>query len=131
MKQTEAGRKEALLVMAHGSPRPIANADMARVVEEVKRRNVFSIVEIAFLECNAPTIPEAIATCAAAGATHILAVPYFLHTGKHVADDLPSLLEQAQAQYPHIVFRLGDYLGRSESVTHVLLERTRTAIENE
>ena len=120
--------KTALLVMVHGSPRPIANAEMYRVVEVVKGRGAFPIVEVGFMECNEPTIPEAIAACVAQGATEVIAVPYFLHTGKHVADDLPTLIEEAIAIYPEVTFRMGDYLGQSERLTDILKERTRTAL---
>jgi sirohydrochlorin ferrochelatase len=120
--------KQALLVMVHGSPRPIANADMFRVVETVKGRGAFPIVEVGFMECNEPTIPEAIAACVAQGATEIIAVPYFLHTGTHVADDLPTLIEEAIALYPDVTFRMGDYLGRSDRLTDILTDRTQTAL---
>jgi sirohydrochlorin ferrochelatase len=119
--------QRALLVMVHGSPRPIANAEMFRVVEVVKSREAFPIVEVGFMECNEPTIPEAIATCIERGATEVIAVPYFLHTGTHVADDLPTLIEEAMARYPDVTFRMGDYLGRSERLTEVLSDRTRAA----
>lgn len=115
--------KTALLVMVHGSPRPIANEEMFRVVDIVKRRGAFPIVEVGFMECNEPDIPTAIANCAAQGASEIAAVPYFLHTGKHVADDLPTLLEQARERYPEITFRMGDYLGRSPRLTEILADR--------
>jgi sirohydrochlorin cobaltochelatase len=116
----------ALLVMVHGSPRPIANADMFRVVEVVRQRGVFPIVEVGFMECNEPDIPTAIGACVVQGATEVIAVPYFLHTGAHVADDLPTLLEQAQERHPGIAFRMGDYLGRSERVTDILQDRVLT-----
>ena len=115
--------KTALLVMVHGSPRPIANEEMFRVVEIVKQRGAFPIVEVGFMECNAPDIPTAIASCVSQGATEIAAVPYFLHTGKHVADDLPTLLEQARERYPEITFRMGEYLGRSPRLTEILADR--------
>ena len=111
--------KTALLVMVHGSPRPVANTDMFRVVEEVRARNVFDHVEVGFMECNTPTIPEAIDTCLAAGAERVVAVPYFLHTGTHVADDLPTLLEEAAAQHPHVQFQMGRYLGTSPLLTGI------------
>jgi sirohydrochlorin ferrochelatase len=120
--------KDALLVMVHGSPRPIANAEMFRVVEIVRQRGVFPMVEVGFLECNAPTIPEAIDACAAQGATRILAVPYFLHTGNHVADDLPTLLEEGRQRHPNVEFRMGDYLGRSERLTQILAARIRAVL---
>jgi sirohydrochlorin cobaltochelatase len=117
----------ALLVMVHGSPRPSANDDVYQVVADFRgRRDAaerFPIVEVGFMECNAPDIPTAIDRCVVAGADHIVAVPYFLHTGAHVADDLPGLLEEARDRYPAVVFRMADYLGLSPRVTDVLAER--------
>ena len=113
----------SLLVMVHGTPRPKSNGDMFEVVEMVRQREVFARVEVGFMECNAPTIPEAIAVLVEAGAREIVAVPYFLHTGTHVADDLPTLLEAAQAQYPEVEFSMGDYLGHDEVLADVLAAR--------
>jgi sirohydrochlorin ferrochelatase len=123
-----ADGKPALLVMVHGSPRPIANTDMFRVVEVIRNRGVFPIVETGFLECNDPSIPEAIEMCVARGASAVIAVPYFLHTGTHVADDLPTLLEEAQARHPNVEFRMGAYLGRSSQLTAILADRARAAL---
>ena len=114
---------EALLVLVHGTPRPESNAEMFRVVEEVKGRKAYPIVQVGFMECNEPSIPEAIALCVAEGATSIVAVPYFLHTGTHVADDLPGLLEEAQASYPDVKFTMGRYIGPSPRITDILAER--------
>lgn len=109
--------------MVHGSPRPVANEDMFRVVEVVKARGAFDIVQVGFMECNAPSIPDAIDLCIDAGASAITAVPYFLHTGTHVADDLPTLLEEAHARHPQVEFALGRYLGASPHLTEILAER--------
>lgn len=117
----------ALLVMVHGSPRPVANEDMFRVVEEVKRRGAFDRVEVGFMECNEPTIPDVIDTCVWNGAGRIIAVPYFLHTGTHVAEDLPTLLEEAQARHPQVHFQMGRYLGASPILTAILAARAQAA----
>jgi sirohydrochlorin ferrochelatase len=115
--------------MVHGSPRPIANEDMFRVVDAFKQRpdaaENFPIVEVGFMECNEPTIPEAIDRCVAQGATALTAVPYFLHTGTHVCDDLPTLLEEAEDRHPGVTFRMGDYLGLSPRLTELLAARSR------
>ncbi len=120
-------KKTALLVMVHGSPRPVANQEMFRVVEIIRERGVYPLVEVGFMECNTPDIPTAIAACAEQGAEQIIAVPYFLHTGTHVADDLPTLLEAGKARYPHIEFLMGDYLGKSEQLTAILADRITQA----
>ncbi|GAB4464298.1 MAG: hypothetical protein OHK0029_34080 [Armatimonadaceae bacterium] len=118
--------KEALLVMVHGSPRPVANQDMFRVVEAMKSRpgaERFATVEVGFMECNEPSIPEAIDRCVAAGAEVVTAVPYFLHTGTHVCDDLPTLLEEARERHPEVTFYMGDYIGLSPALTQILADR--------
>lgn len=121
--------KTALVVMVHGSPRPESNNAMFRVVERVRAESLqtgeYSQVEVGFMECNEPTIPEAIETCVNAGATRIVAVPYFLHTGNHVADDLPTFLEEAQERYPHVEFLMGDFLGHDAAIETVILDRAR------
>lgn len=117
----------ALLVMVHGSPRPESNEDMYRVVDEVRATGIFPIVEVGFMECNEPTIPAALETCIERGAARIIAVPYFLHAGTHVADDLPTLLENAAAGHPEIEFLMGDYLGHDPLVAGVLADRVRQA----
>ena len=115
--------KQAILIMVHGSPRPVANEDMFAVVEVVRQRGVYPIVEVGFMEINAPPIPEAIARCVAQGAERVVAVPYFLHTGNHVTDDLPTLLEAAQSRYPQVEFIMGDYLGHDPLLADVIAER--------
>ena len=115
--------KTALLVMVHGSPRPESNDDMFAVVDMVRQRNIFPVIEVGFMECNEPTIPEAIANCVQQGATRVIAVPYFLHAGNHVANDLPELLEKAGLEYSGVEFLMGDYLGRDPLITDVLRER--------
>ncbi len=117
----------ALLIMVHGSPRPESNRDMFAVVELLRASNSFAHVEVGFMECNEPTIPNAIAQCVEAGAQKIVAVPYFLHAGNHVADDLPTLLEEAQQQYPHVEFLMGDYVGHDAAIADVLRDRVLEA----
>lgn len=119
--------KTALLVMVHGSPRAAANSDVFRVVARVKEQNLYDHVEVGFMECNEPTIPDAIELCVNAGVQRVVAVPYFLHTGKHVAEDLPALLDSAQARYPNIEFAMGRYIGASPRLTEILAERAAAA----
>ena len=116
---------QALLVMVHGSPRPSSNNAMFAVVEMVRERAVFPLVGVGFMECNAPSIPDAIDELVEQGARSVVAVPYFLHTGNHVADDLPTALEAAQLKYPDVKFSMGDYLGHDEVIADVLLDRVR------
>jgi sirohydrochlorin cobaltochelatase len=114
--------------MAHGSPRPQSNEDLFRVADEVRARGVFAHVVVGFMECNQPDIPAAIDELVQNGATDIVAVPYFLHPGNHVADDLPTILEEAGQKYPAVQFAMGDYLGRDSALETVLKDRAAQAV---
>jgi sirohydrochlorin ferrochelatase len=115
--------KTALVIMVHGSPNPESNQAVLTAAEMIRRRGAFSQVEIGFLECNEPDIPTAIEKCISAGAEGIVASPYFLHTGNHVANDIPEILEAAQKKYPNIQFLMTNIVGSSEKVTDVLEQR--------
>ena len=122
-------QKSALLILVHGSPRPESNRDMFAVVDVLRARSDigYSIFQVGFMECNEPDIPTAIEHCVRDGATRVVAVPYFLHTGNHVADDLPTSLEGAQEKYPHVEFLMGDYLGHDAVILDVLQDRVLEA----
>lgn len=123
----------ALLVMVHGSPKPEANKEMFRVVEAFKRRPdaaaQFPIVEVGFMECNEPTIIEAVERCVSRGASRVVATPYFLHTGTHVCEDLPTLIEAAQDRHPTVEFLMGRYLGLTNALTPLLARRAQAALD--
>ena len=115
----------ALIVIAHGSPYPEANDDIAQVVEILRHRAGFDRVEIAYLDLNEPDIPTAIDSAVAHGATEIITVPYFLHTGKHVLSDIPNLLLEAQHRHSAVSITMGEYLGAQDEIVDVLMERAR------
>lgn len=118
---------KALLVMVHGSPIGESNDDVRKVVELIRGVKTYAIVEIGFLDVNRPTIPEAIDGCVERGATEIVAVPYFLHAGRHVYVDLPDLLEEASRRHRALSIRMGDYLGREPILAGLLIERAASA----
>lgn len=120
----------ALLIMSHGSPRPEANEVVTRLAGVLRSGTRHELVRVGYLDVNEPTIPQAIDECIAGGATEIIAVPYFLHSGKHVVRDLPDLLEDAQARYPGVRILMTDYVGRDPLIDSVLLARVNEATES-
>lgn len=123
IQQPYSIEQTALLLMVHGSPNPESNADVFRIAELVRTKRHYAAVCVSFMDCNDPDIPTAIATLVESGVQSIVAVPFFLHAGTHVADDLPTLLEEAQEKYSGTEFLLGDYLGCEPLVARVLQER--------
>ena len=119
--------KPSLLLMAHGSPRAKSNEDLYQVAELVRSRDTFENIVVCFMECNAPDIPTGIDELVQSGARDVVAVPYFLHPGNHVADDLPTILESAQLKYSDVRFSMGDYLGRDDAIAHIICDRAAAA----
>ena len=112
-----------LLLMAHGTPLPEANAPLYRVLEAVAREAGFERQAVGYLDCNEPTIPAALATLAVEGARQIVALPYFLHMGRHVREDLPALIAQAQTALPAVTIVPAHHLGYHPLLVETLAER--------
>ena len=111
-----------MLLMAHGSPFETANAPIGRVAEALRAH--YPRVQLGFMEVNTPTIADAAETLVEEGAKRVVAAPYFLQLGGHVAEDLPEAVGAAQTAHPQTVFTLADYL----SYDPLLLEVVRTRL---
>lgn len=123
----ESRSPTALLIMAHGSPRASSNAPLWEVVSYLRKQGDFATIGVGFLDCNEPNIPDAVDALIAQGVCRLIAVPYFLHSGSHVAKDLPALLSQSQERHRNVPILLGDYIGRSSRLTDLLEERAEYA----
>ena len=123
-KLTEQLTMRCLLVVAHGSRRDESNLEILRLTEKVAALSDgrFDRVECAYLELADPLIPDAIGALAAAGATSVLVVPYFLARGAHVASDVPEQVGIAQAANPSVAISISDYLGASDEMPSLIMQ---------
>src|SRR5688500_12911811 len=117
----------ALLLIAHGSRNPEANADLVQVAEEVRRRGGYDVVEAAFLELAEPTIDQAGQRCVEQGARRIVLTPYFLSAGVHVRDDLRRHRDELAGRFPEVTFVLAEPLGPHPSLVDIVLQRAAAA----
>jgi sirohydrochlorin ferrochelatase len=108
----------ALLLIAHGSRQPEANADLCHVAAELKARG-YAVVEPSFLELAEPDIDG--------GAARVVLVPYFLSAGIHVRRDLSAARERLAGRYPGVEFRLAEPLGRDPMLIDVVMRRAAEA----
>jgi sirohydrochlorin ferrochelatase len=116
--------KTALLLIAHGSRQPEANADL-HYIAEAMRRHVYPIVAASFLELAEPGIEESGAFCVEQGAERVILLPYFLSAGVHVRRDLTAAREKLAERFPQVEFRLAEPLGRHPLLLDVVAERAR------
>ena len=107
-----------LLLVAHGSRGQMANDEVrqltARLSQKLEPGRVK--VECAFLELAAPSIPSSIDQAVTRGARRITVLPYFLVAGRHVAVDIPKLVNQKSSEYPDVDIQLSEYLGATDCV---------------
>ena len=116
----------SLLIIAHGSRRAASNDEVRQLVEQVgaEAGQAYAHVETAFLELAEPSISDglaALAALAAQGATDIVAFPYFLAAGTHVAQDIPEAIAGFVATHPGVKVRLAPHLGASKALPAAIL----------
>ncbi len=122
-------RRTALLLIAHGSRRAEANADLEFVAAALRERGRYPVVRVSYLELAEPNIAAGGALCVAAGATDVVLVPYFLSPGVHVAEDLTVARDELSARFPGVRFVLAEPLGRHPLLVDVVEQRAGEATQ--
>jgi sirohydrochlorin cobaltochelatase len=117
---------DGLLLMAHGSPHESANAPIFRVAEALRAH--YAHTQLGFMEINAPSIAKAAAALVSSGAKRIVAAPYFLQLGGHVAEDLPEAVAEAQARHPDVHVTRSDYLSYDPLLLEIVQTRLRALL---
>jgi sirohydrochlorin ferrochelatase len=120
--------KTAVLLIAHGSRREEANADLRRTAEALDLRMPERLVETAYLELEPPTIPEGLARCRDQGASEIRMTPYFLSAGAHVMTDLSRFRDAFAVENPDILVKLCPPLGGHPLMIDILLQRVEETL---
>ncbi len=113
----------AILLIAHGSRRAEANADLHAIAHHFRPQVSPNIVEIAYLELVSPTIAEGLEECVRQGAQEIRMLPYFLSAGDHVVTDLEAARQEFLDRYPDLECRLCPPLGRHPKLLEILFDR--------
>jgi sirohydrochlorin cobaltochelatase len=109
-----------IILLAHGSRDPLWRAPIEAVAAQVRASAPGTRVLCAYLELCAPTLPEAAAELAAAGAGAIRVFPLFFGVGKHAREDLPRLVAQIQADHPGIAVELLPTAGEYPELTALM-----------
>lgn len=119
--------KRAVLLVSHGSKMAGFDEAINRLVDDLKKQDALTFFKSAFLDVQAPNIPDGIRLCIEQGAEEVIVVPYFVQTGKHVVRDIPRIVEEAKAAHPNIQITLADYLGFDPRMTAMVKERIEQA----
>lgn len=113
----------AILLVAHGSRRAAANADLIKLAAMIAQEVNDEIIETGYLELTEPTIPDGLRTCAARGATSIAILPYFLSQGTHVTSDLVEFRNEFLQEFPEIECKICPPIGLHPKLVELMLLR--------
>ena len=115
-------KNNALLLVAHGSRRQASNDEVRDLNEKLTQslQKSFDMNICAFLELAEPSSPAAIEQAVDSGAQNITVLPYFLSAGRHVSEDIPTILDEARKRHSGVNISLAPYLGMAEQLTGVL-----------
>jgi sirohydrochlorin cobaltochelatase len=110
----------ALILLAHGSRSKKSLEEMRELAKGLQKKAQGLKVSGAFLELARPTLPQAVAAAARAGAREIRVLPLFLFTGKHAGEDIPALVDGLQAAHPRLRLALLPAIGRHSGLLDLL-----------
>lgn len=113
----------ALLLIAHGSRRADANADLEFIAKELRSKKQFAHVQVSYLELAEPGIERGGELCVKQGVESVVMLPYFLSPGVHVVEDLVAARKSLSTRFPDVTFRLAEPLGRHPKLVEIVLER--------
>ena len=96
----------AVIILGHGTRRQEASLGFFALVDRIGRRLAPARVLPACFSCGSPTLAEQAAELARDRVTRIIIFPYFLLSGKHIADELPEVVQELREGFPQIHFDL-------------------------
>ncbi|MFD4140026.1 sirohydrochlorin chelatase [Streptomyces sp. NPDC058572] len=102
-----------LLVIAHGSRDPRHAATVHALTRHVRSLRPGLRVSTAFLDFNAPSVPQVLERMANDGVQDVVALPLLLTRAFHAKADIPSVLDSARARHPRLRIRQAEVLGPS------------------
>ncbi|MEN6465948.1 MAG: precorrin-8X methylmutase [Syntrophaceae bacterium] len=114
---------EAIILLGHGSRVLGAGEDMEQVALRVRDKAGLSLVETCSMQMLGPKLADALDKCVEGGARRVIVIPYFLHVGVHMREDIPELLREEVRRRPGIEIILGKNLGYDESLADLVVRR--------
>ena len=114
--------KRGVILFGHGSRDPAWRETMDAVARSIARKAPDTHVVCAFLELQAPDFAAAVAELAGAGAGQVTVLPMFLGAGKHARQDLPALVQAAQAAHPGVALAVLPSAGELPGVIEALAD---------
>jgi sirohydrochlorin ferrochelatase len=112
----------AVILIGHGSRAAGADTDMERIAEGL-RETSGGIVETCRMGGRGMPFAKVFEGCIAQGVTEVIVLPYFLHFGIHLREDIPEILRKNAQNHPEVRLVLGRHLGYDDALVHLVAKR--------
>lgn len=122
------GIRGTVVLLGHGSRAPGASEAMERVALALRERRGEPVV-VAHMELCDPTLEDVLDRLHGDGIRHVAIVPYFLHHGVHLREDIPGILDGVRARLPDLEISMGPHLGFDDAIVDLVERRLEQALE--
>ena len=121
--------KTGVMVCGHGSRDVDAIREFESVARGIKERLPHYDVESGFLEFATPVIRDGLDKLRERGVERVLAVPGMLFAAGHAKNDIPSVLNTYQAQYPDMLIDYARELALDAKLLKASGDRIQAALD--
>ena len=121
--------KYGVMVCGHGSRDEDAVSEFLNFAKKLKKKLLQYELDWGFLEFANPVIKSGLDSLREKGIREIMSVPVMLFAAGHAKNDIPSVLNAYQAQYPELSISYGRELGIDLKLIRAAGERVKDAIE--
>ncbi len=121
--------KIAVILMGHGSFTAGASEGMEKIARHIKESGDYTIVEACNMSGAAPLFPETLERCVDQGAEKVVLIPYFLHMGLHMRQDIPGMMQKEGEKYPSIELLFGKHLGYDDLLVDLVSKRIDESLD--
>ena len=122
--------KYGVMVCGHGSRDEDAVSEFLNFAKKLKNQLLQYELDWGFLEFANPVIKSGLDSLREKGIREIMSVPVMLFAAGHAKNDIPSVLNAYQAQYPELSISYGRELGIDLKLVRAAGERVKEAIEH-
>ena len=118
----------ALILFSHGSLLCGAGEALDAHAARLRETGAWDWVGVGYMNYSEPTFAQAVAECAARGATQVVVVPFFLVPGFFVTQSLPEHLARARAAHPDLDFVVAAAIGFEASLADALIASAQSPL---
>lgn len=110
-----------LILFAHGSREAAWRESFEKLARELTARLGQGRVALAFLDHARPTFADAAESALNDGVQKLVVLPLFLSSGGHVSRDVPKVLQDVGAKFPHLAIEVLPAIGEAPEFLELLV----------